>query len=221
MRAGVGWEGGATHSGMRRVPDTRAPFNPQIHESAPAAGCSCIYSCISSYICSVSICICVFICVCFVWFALFIQLCSLKSAPVSRLFRLRFAFLSHFLRLATSRRFVAAQLRDATVQWQLRDERRLCGIETNPSAALAAAAAALPLLALPAVFAFSHGRSPALIALLRLLHLLLCHLLPLLLPCLFIFTGVASSGFNAIDLCVRLSHAQRGMRRRRRRRRLK
>lgn len=149
MRAGVGWEGeGATHSGMRRVPDTRAPFNPQIHESAPAAGCSCIFSwiciCISSYICSVSICICVFICVCFVWFALFIQLCSLKSAPVSRLFRLRFAFLSHFLWLATSRRVVAAQLRYATVQWQLRDERRLCGIETNPSAALAAAAAALP-----------------------------------------------------------------------------
>lgn len=218
MRAGEGKGGGNSQRHATRARHTRA-LQSTIHESAPAAGCSCISSCISSYICSVSICICVFICVCFVWLALFIQLCSLKSAPVSRLFRLRFAFLSHFLRLATSRRVVAAQLRDATVQWQLRDERRLCGIETNPSAALPAAA--LPLLALPAVFAFSHGRSPALIALLRLLHILLCHLLPLLLPCLFIFTGVASSGFNAIDLCVRLSHAQRGVRRRRRRRRLK
>lgn len=57
-----------------------------------------------------------------------------------------------------------------------------------------------------AVFAFSHGaRHPS--------SSLLSPSLFSSLPCLFVFTGVASSGFNAIDLCARLSHAQRGVRR--------
>lgn len=92
---------------------------------------------------------------------------------------------------------MAAQLRDATVQCQL----------TAGSRQIPALFGCCLCLCCCCCLCFFSRRSPSLVI------IALRTPLPRLLPCLFVFTGVASSGFNAIDLCARLSHAQRGVRR--------